>query len=237
MGNGRLNWRRWAFILGMAGCAQFIVLTVVAMFFYPGGTKANPETTGYSFWSNFFSDLGRTATYAGDSNSVSSPLFITALSLGALVLVLFFAAIPRLFAGRRATRNLSVFGSIFGTVSAVSYAGVALAPSDLHLTVHKLFVYIAFTTFLLVVALYSAAIFLSKDYPRVYAFTYLGFALILAIYLWLLFGGPHADTSNGVRIQATGQKIVVYAEIICMFIQSYGAFKIERRLHAVTPIS
>ena len=82
------------------------------------------------------------------------------------------------------------------------------------------------------VALYSAAIFLSKDYPRVYAFTYLGFALILAIYLWLLFGGPHADTPNGVRIQATGQKIVVYAEIICMFIQSYGAFKIERRLRA-----
>jgi hypothetical protein len=52
----------------------------------------------------------------------------------------------------------------------------------------------------------------------------------LAVYLGL-FGGPHIDTPEGVRIQATGQKIVVYAEIGCMFIQSYGALKVERRLH------
>jgi hypothetical protein len=82
-----------------------------------------------------------------------------------------------------------------------------------------------------VVILYSAAILRNNDYPNVYAFAYLGFALILAAYLVLLFGGPHVDTPEGVRIQATGQKIVVYAEIGCMFLQSYGALKVERRLH------
>jgi hypothetical protein len=99
------------------------------------------------------------------------------------------------------------------------------------LTVHRLFVQIAFSSFLLVVILYSAAILRDRGYPNLYAFAYAGFALILAAYLVLLFGGPHIDTPEGVRIQATGQKIVVYAEIGCMFLQSYGALKVERRLH------
>jgi hypothetical protein len=103
-------------------------------------------------------------------------------------------------------------------------------PADVNLTVHRLFVQIAFSTFLLVVVLYSAAILRDRDYPNFYAFAYIGFAVILAAYLVLLFGGPHVETPEGVRIQATGQKIVVYAEILCMFIQSYGALRVERQL-------
>ena len=226
-----LNWRRWAFILGMAGCVQFVILTVVAMFLYPGGSYANEETTGYSFWINFFSDLGRTQTFSEHSNAASMSLFITALSLASLTLVAAFVAMPHLFAQNRTARKLSVAGSIFGVVSAVAYLGIACMPADVNLTVHRVFVQIAFSTFLLVVVLYSAAILRNRDYPNFYAFAYIGFALILAAYLVLLFGGPRIETDEGVRIQATGQKIVVYAEIGCMFIQSYGALRVERRFH------
>jgi hypothetical protein len=226
-----MNWRRLAFMLALASCIQFIVLTVAGMFFYPGGTRAEPGTTGYSFWSNFFSDLGRTATYSGDSNTVSMSLFVTALSLAAMAFALTFVAMPRLFAGHRTAGKLALVGSIFGVVSAISYLGIACVPSDIHLTLHRLFVYAAFSSFLLVVILYSAAIFRNRDYPNLYAFAYLGFALILTAYLWLLFGGPHAESPTGVRIQATGQKIVVYAEIVCMSIQACGALRTEKRLH------
>lgn len=225
-----LNWRRWAFILAMVGGVQFIFLTVVAMFLYPGGSYADHDTSGYSFWINFFSDLGRTETFGEHPNAASMALFITALSLASLTLVAAFAAMPRLFAGNRASRRLSIAGSTFGVISAAAYLGIACMPADVNLTVHRLFVEIAFSTFLLVVILYSAAIFLNRNYPNFYAFVYIGFAFILAAYLGLLFGGPHIDTPEGVRIQATGQKIVVYAEIVCMFIQSYGALRVERQL-------
>jgi hypothetical protein len=129
-----------------------------------------------------------------------------------------------------ASRKLSIAGSTFGVISAAAYLGIAFMPADVNLTVHRLFVQIAFSTFLLVVILYSAAIFSNRNYPNFYAFVYIGFAFILAAYLGLLFGGPHIDTPEGVRIQATGQKIVVYAEIVCMFIQSYGALRVERQL-------
>jgi hypothetical protein len=45
------------------------------------------------------------------------------------------------------------------------------------------------------------------------------------LYLVLLFAGPKVETLGGNKLQATGQKIVVYPEIACMFIQSYGAFR------------
>lgn len=106
--------------------------------------------------------------------------------------------------------------------SGFSYIGIAFTPADLHLEWHGNFILLAFSSFLLVVILYTIAIFLNKDYPNRYAYVYLVFAVLLAAYLWLLFLGP-----NDIRVQATGQKVIVYAEIICMFIQAFGAWKIE----------
>lgn len=214
----------------MVGCVQFIVLTTIAMFYYPGGTYTNHDAVGYSFWYNFFSDLGRRATFSGASNTVSHILFVTALCFAAFALALAFAALPQLFAKVKSAKRLAALGSIVGIISVISYIGIAAFPADLHLPTHKLFVYIAFTAFLLVVALYSAAILRHKFYPNAYAYTYLAFAVVLALYLVLLFAGPKVESSWGNRIQATGQKIVVYAEIVCMFIQSYGALRLQRRL-------
>ena len=39
---------------------QFFVLTIVAMFLYPGGTHLDPSAAHYEFTRNFFSDLGAT---------------------------------------------------------------------------------------------------------------------------------------------------------------------------------
>ena len=52
------SWREWVYAAVMVGCIQFVVLTVIAMVFYPGGTHGDPTTKGYSFFRNFFSDLG-----------------------------------------------------------------------------------------------------------------------------------------------------------------------------------
>ncbi len=43
-------WRKTAFHLVIRGTLAFVVLTIAAMFFYPGGSLANPNTRGYSFF-------------------------------------------------------------------------------------------------------------------------------------------------------------------------------------------
>ena len=62
--------------------AQFVVLTVAAMLAYPGGNAQDPRAAGYSFFENFFSDLGQTWVRYGNlrtPNPVSFPLFVVAL--------------------------------------------------------------------------------------------------------------------------------------------------------------
>jgi hypothetical membrane protein len=222
------TWRSRLFLLAMAGCVQFLLLSTVAMFFYPGGTYSDEDTTGYTFAQNFFSDLGRTAAHNGDSNTVSMVLFITALSLAGLSLIVFFLAVPPHFAENRTARRLSIIGSTVGVISGLGFIGIAAVPADVNQTLHTNFVYVAFTGFLLVVFCYSAAILKSRSYPRAYAYAYFAYAIILALYLVVLFSGPEVETTSGLAIQAIGQKIVVYTGIACVVIQSYGAYRVER---------
>jgi hypothetical protein len=148
---------------------------------------------------------------------------------GRLRLILFFLTVPPHFAGNRTARRLSIAGSTVGVISGIGFIGIAAVPSDVNLTLHTNFVFVAFTGFLLVVFCYSAAILKSRAYPRTYAYAYLAFAVVLALYLVLLFSGPEVETTGGLTIQAVGQKIVVYTGIICVVIQSYGAYRVEQR--------
>jgi hypothetical membrane protein len=221
--------RRWRFdrrrSLGwvVAGCTQFVVLTLLAMVVYPGGTVADPTTKGYSFFCNFFSDLGRTVTPRGEPNTASLALFVVALTLAGLGLVLFFLMMPSLFRRPHPVRVCSLAGSFFGVVSGLSFAGVAFTPANLVLPVHAIFVQVAFLSFFVATVGYTAAIVLTPDYPRRYLAIFGAFALLLAGYLWLLFFGPELDSPQGLLIQATGQKVIVYAAVVSVGLQALGA--------------
>ncbi len=218
---------KWAFPLALFACAQFVVLTVVAMLVYPGGSYVDPTTTRYSFFENFFSELGVTVTGGGEPNPIASVLFFIALTLAGLGLAIFFVAVPRFFRGTRAALALSVLGSVAGVLSGFAFVGIAFTPANLYLSAHGQFVLAAFELFLVAVVFYTAAIFASRRYPHVYAWVYLAFAVLLAAYVVLLFGGPGLGSAQGVIIQATGQKIIVYAALLTTFIQAYGALRMN----------
>ena len=220
MKDKRRHWRRWVYLWSMIGGVQFILLTSVAMLFYPGGTFRVPTTEGYLFFENFFSDLGRTQAHSGEPNWVSFGLFFVALSVAGVSFVLFFIALPGLFTGMKAAWCLSVAGSVIGVCSGLAFVGIAFAPMDLYRRAHGNFVSLAFCSLLPVVVLYAAAIFLHCGYPNRFAFVFLGFAVILLAYLWLLFFGP-----RDLRLSVTSQKAIVYAQVVCMFVQGFGAWR------------
>ena len=68
-------------------CAQFFVLTIAAMFLYPGGAKYHLTAEHYLFLQNFFSDLGATRTYSGKPNMLCASLFIVALSFLGMAMI------------------------------------------------------------------------------------------------------------------------------------------------------
>jgi hypothetical protein len=210
-------------ILVMAACLLFPILTTLAMLFYPGGTRTDPGTAGYRFFGNFFSELGLSQSYAGSPQTASFVLFTTALTLAGIALVLFYVLAPSLFWKTTSLRVLSLTGSFFGIISGIAFIGVAFTPADLYLAPHALFVQLAFLAFFLSAVFYTPAIFLHPGFPSLYAWVNLSFAVLLGVYIWLLFSGPGPDSQAGLVIQVTGQKIIAYAAVACIFITAYGS--------------
>ncbi len=108
---------------------------------------------------------------------------------------------------------------------------MAFTPANLYLPAHRQFVLRAFQAFPIAVTFYVAAILCQREYPRRYALVFAAFAALLTAYLFLLTRGPSSRTLDGLVIQATGQKVIVYASVVSILIQSLGALRVERRLN------
>jgi hypothetical protein len=215
--------RKQIFGLIAVGCVLFVLLTAVAMLFYPGGTASDPTTRGYSFFMNFFSDLGRTQARNGQPNPVAAPLFFSALTLAGAALIAFFIAFPWWFTRTPLDRVMVWLGSLAGIVAGGCFVGVAFTPANVDNALHTQFVYDAFEAFTVATLLYFVVIARDRRYPKRFAAIFGVFAVFLLLYLGLLFFGPNLNSPEGVLIQVTGQKIIVYASIVSVLIQSLGA--------------
>jgi len=209
-------------------CGLFVLLTVAAMFVYPGGNYAEELTLGYDFFRNFFSDLGRLAVSGGRSNLASASLFCIALTLAGSGQAFFFVAFRDFFMTDRTGQVLSALGSAIGIISGLCFVGIAWAPYDLFFDLHYQLVFWAFRTFLVAVAIYAFVIFRQRTYPRSYGWVFITFTIFLAAYLLLLTYGPSAKTDAGLVIQATGQKIIAYVSILSVMAQAWLAYRFRR---------
>jgi len=218
-------WQSAVYRYVIIGCGLFVLLTVAAMLAYPGGNFKEELTTGYDFFHNFFSDLGRIGVSGGRSNLVSAALFCLALTLAGFGLVGFFLAFRAFFLTDRAGRILSAAGTFVGVVSGLCFVGIAWAPYDLFFDIHYNLVFWAFRTFLIAVAIYAYVIFRQNAYPRKYGWVFIVFTVFLAAYMLLLTYGPEAKTDAGLVIQATGQKIIAYVSILSIMAQSWLAVR------------
>ena len=222
------------FHLAAATCILFFLMTVVAMLLYPGGTYVDPSTHGYSFFANFFSDLGATRTPSGAANTLSMILFSSALTIVGLGLAVFFIALTQFFQDSRSRLILPGTAALLGSIAGLCFIGVAFTPWNLYLAAHNHFVMWAFRTFLGAVLLYGMAILRERTLPRQFALTFLAFAILLAAYVLLLTFGPSPKAAAGLRIQVAGQKIIVYASVLTVLIQSVAAGRLARLRHRST---
>jgi hypothetical protein len=227
---GRLSrgtfWQVGVFRITIVISILFFLLTILAMFLYPGGTMTDTHSQGYSFFLNFFSDLGRITALSGKSNLVSRILFTSALSIGAGSVALFFMAFTRFFSGSSITVWLSRLGAICGLITGICLVGVAFVPMDLSSQVHNLFLDVALLAFLCAFLLVFLAVLLKPNVPRRVVWVFSAFAILLTGYslllLYLLFFGPVPGTQLWEMIQATGQKVIVYASILTALIQAFN---------------
>jgi hypothetical membrane protein len=229
MASGRLRFADWAATGLLAAAAQFVVLTLVAMLVYAGGSKFDPAAGGYAFFHNFFSDLGMTEVFDGASNTPAMILFAYALICIGVSLVAFGFAVRRLRGvtsgpgggPARGARAAGVVAAIAATISGVAYIGIALTPHDLAAAAHNQFVNFAFG-FLLVFVLCLGFLEVRAGWPQRLIVANYAYAVLLAVYVYLLFWGPSTDYERGLVIQVVAQKVIVYSSILNLGWQALG---------------
>jgi hypothetical protein len=214
------------FPLTVIGSIQFIILTAIAMFVYSGGTRLDSNSNGYSFFSNFFSDLGRTISYSGEINTISALIFFVALVGLGLSFLGYFLILPELFTETDKGVRYSKIASLIGKCSVVAFIGIAFAPANILPLIHDLLVITGFT----LVAIVSGIAFIltSKDsrFTRKYTISFLILFFVVLGYGGLSLFIPTIITPTHLAIRATTQKIVVYTLIFSFLFQNYGAWKI-----------
>ncbi len=225
------NWRKLAFILAMIGVTQYIFLCSIAMVFYPGGTEFNPTTSGYSFFKNQMSDLGRIQSLSGESNFISMVLFMTGVICVNLFFIPFYVAMTYFFNEKRTDKLFCHLASFSEIISALFGIGIALLPTDQFPTAHLVVTMIFSIFFVFALCLVTVPIISNNSYPNRYGYIILLYAIILALYTLIVSVCINISTEQGLLILATGQKIIIYLGFLCIFILAFGAFKKYNKLN------
>ena len=192
---------RLACLVTVFGVVQFLLLTFLAAFFYPGG---------YDYFGYYFSDLGAVIARNGEPNPTSAILFSVALTIVAIALIPFWLILRSIFEESR-LGILSTLGSMLGLTSSPFIIGVALFPIDTQLDTHILATLIFFSLFVLSTIFYSIAIILNKNHSNYFGLVGIVlFAVSLAIFVDPL--APHV---------AFLQTIVTYGYFIWVLLQTF----------------
>jgi len=192
--------------LGIIGGLQFIIITIIAMLFYPGG---------YSFWDNFFSHLGFTkSANNGQPNTISFILFITTMTITAIFFIPFWLSIRTIFTETKKLRFTSWIGEIIGLISSPFIILIALTPGDIMRDQHILVTMLFFLLFALAIIVYSIAILFNKEYENLYAYVGFAMAILLLLYMSIFL------------FNAAVQKITVYVLFSWIIIQGVKSWQI-----------
>jgi hypothetical membrane protein len=194
-------------------------------YFYSGGARSKFDYTGYMFFENFLSDLGRVVGFGGKSN-VTAPFYATTLSLVGVGTFCFFIYITQIFK----SYLFSKIGLITGALSGISLALVGIFAVDENRTLHLIFLGIGYILFFVTLLGYNVLMFKEKNkYKNVlYLTTILNLALLTYIFI-LVFGGDPSKDISSLGLQVISQKIIVYGQLIIL-----GAVLIRLRPEKIT---
>ena len=218
----------WLITLPKMALGLFIVFNLIAMFLYPGSTYLNNLSSGYSFTQNFLSDLGRTLTFSGEVNFLSSQFFNISLILAGGVFSLFYLHVQKVF-NIENQRALAFIGSFFGILGGLSLMGVGLTPADLYLEIHIVCSTWLFRFFFIASLCYSIVIFRHAQFENKFAAGYLVFALSILLYILVSELGPDPKIDQfALVLQVVSQKIILLILMAAIYIQTLGIQKLHK---------
>ncbi len=201
----------------------FLILQFLGMLVYPGGTIHDISTNGYSFTSNFFSDMGAYSARNGEPNYLSMIIFALSLILVGITFAFYYLVLPKIMGNDKTNYILSWIGSIFAFCGSICLVGTGLTPTDLVFDAHVFFANNIFHSFLITALCYSIVIFRSGVLDRRYAMGYVLFFLSIFSYVGILQFGPSVDKGQSALVfQVVAQKMIVIIFCLTVLHQTFG---------------
>lgn len=200
----------------------------MAMLLFPGGTRNDSDTPRYYFTQNYFSDLGRTHDFEGNSNIASMVLFAVGLGTVGIATAAFFFALPDVLDERRISKAISTIMTGFGLLAGIGFLGLAATPWDHFARIHMIFVDIGFNSLLVACLAAMVNVYRTHTFSNWYGHLMIGVSAVLLGYILLLKFGPSPDTQTGLIIQVGGQKVVAYVLVGGITALACGALRVKR---------
>lgn len=94
------NQRNIWILFPLAGIILFIILYIVATFYYPGGSQADKNSIGFSWMNNYWCNLLNEEAINGDRNS-AQPIALIGMCILCLALSFFWFVFPTYAFGRK----------------------------------------------------------------------------------------------------------------------------------------
>ncbi|MHA1444409.1 MAG: hypothetical protein ACTSR4_06640 [Candidatus Hodarchaeales archaeon] len=212
-----------AYIMTAGGAFLTMILYGLAIHFYPGGSFKDVNKPGFDFYYNTVSDLGRLEAVNGESNLLSRNLYCSGSIILAMALVVLYSTIWQYFQERKATKWISIIGTIFGEVQAVLYISIAFTPLDINTGLHNRLIYSAPAFLYTTALLYMIAYFMKKDFPKINAYSFLallisGILLTITVAIGSIVGEPVFTLSR-----RAGHTIFIFIVTAIYGVQLIGA--------------
>ncbi len=193
------------------------------MLYFPGGTILDHNTKGYSFFNNFFSELGRWRAISGETKWISFYTFTISVVMQAIAMFIFNLYFLRKIKSIHLHRGAHYTALASGFVFPFLLAGIGLTPCDVFLPQHMFCVKAGFSLLLPMSISYTLLIRKHHILPNRYGNVMLSIVFGIGIYLVMLFSGP--DPHKIPYVQQTAQKIIVYSMVFSLLYLSSGALR------------
>ena len=215
---------------GYLGIFLFVFLNFISMIIYPGGTIIEPDTKGYSFFYNFFSNLGEWTAKNGEDDTVSAYLFNSSMLILSVSYFLFYVSYVKiqLKFNKNKILNFLSFSTIL--ISLISFVLVAVFSSDSStFDIHILFVKVAFRLLLIHCFIQLFIVYKSKLSKKMLISSSL-FSLMLFLFIIVMEYGPSPFRDNqSLFIQVTSQKIIVISILLYFFVQVSESISMSKK--------
>ena len=99
------------FWIPLMGIPLFVLLYVWASFYYPGGSQANAQSTGFSWVNNYWCNLLNTTAINGQINS-AQPIAMTAMVVLCISLAAFWYSFPMISLSKTLSVRITQFTGV-----------------------------------------------------------------------------------------------------------------------------